>query len=772
MPNFWWPLNSEANTAADDAGSGSRTSPRRRLTQLARTSVTELSGIGPARQRALSSMGIENVLDLLMTYPRRYADRSHPTLIADADIGEVVVLEACVVSVTSRYSKSRRSIVDVVIGDRSGELTVTFFNQPYRREQLRPGEEVVVFGKVDAFRNRGVMTNPGVDLVGDQTGAIIPIYPQSAKARVTSRDLTRYLKEALSRAKVFADPLAVSLRDELGLVDRTTAFRAIHQPVSMEQKDLARRRLAFDELWRLQLSLVMSKRAQQRAARGIAHRLEPSDDAPGLVGEFLAQLPYALTNAQRRVLEEIASDLVAPSPMHRLLQGDVGSGKTVVALATLLYGVQGNYQGALMVPTEVLAEQHFAVARELLLGLVVKDPSRLTGTRPVHLALLTSTTSQKERAQMLLGLSSGEVDIVVGTHALLTDEVRFRSLGVVIIDEQHRFGVDQRAKLRDKGAIDPERPHDPDLLVMTATPIPRTAAMTVYGDLDYSELDELPPGRTRVRTQWITEERDEHWVWERVLGEVASGHQAFVVCPRVHAKDLTDEIDDSGLIYIDPDLDAGEQLFGVTDLDEEGRVVRSVIEEHDRLSRAQLASVRVGLLHGQMPTKEKDSVIEEFRHGSLDVLVATTVIEVGVDIPRATVMVIEDADRFGIAQLHQLRGRVGRGDDDAYCFLLGYQVSEKSAKRLSALVKTSDGFALAETDLELRGEGTVLGVRQKGRNDLRLASLARDRELVMLAREVATGIIDADPQLEHSPDLRNELVLFIGDDGAEYLERS
>ena len=466
--------------------------------------------------------------------------------------------------------------------------------------------------------------------------------------------------------------------------------------------------------------------------------------------------------------------------MHRLLQGDVGSGKTVVALATLLYGVQGRYQGALMVPTEVLAEQHFAVARELLAGLTVEDPSRLTRARPVHIALLTSTTTQRERSALLAGLADATLDIVVGTHALLTDEVMFHGLGVVVIDEQHRFGVDQRAKLRDKGSIDEQQRHDPDLLVMTATPIPRTAAMTVYGDLDYSELDELPPGRTPVRTEWIKRAEDEHRVWERVREEVEKGRQAFVVCPRVHAKDATDEIDSAGLVYLDrdqlfdrdQDQEVSEQLFAIVERDEDRRAVRSVIEEHQRLLTTELASLRVGLLHGQMPTKDKDAAIEAFRLGALDVLVATTVIEVGVDMPRATVMVIEDADRFGIAQLHQLRGRVGRGAHDAYCYLLGYEVTDKSASRLAALVSSADGFMLAETDLELRGEGTVLGARQKGQNDLRLASLARDRELVTLARSVATQIIDADPLLELSPELRDELVLFIGDSEAEYLERS
>ncbi len=414
--------------------------------------------------------------------------------------------------------------------------------------------------------------------------------------------------------------------------------------------------------------------------------------------------------------------------MHRLLQGDVGSGKTVVALAAMLAAVQGGHQGALMVPTEVLAEQHFMAVDSLLKGL------ESDGT--IRVALLTSRTPTKARLALKQALSDGEIDIVVGTHALLTDDVIFRSLGVVVIDEQHRFGVEQRAALREKGG----EGADPDLLVMTATPIPRTAAMIVFGDLDMTTLDELPPGRTPIVTEWLR--HDETAAFQKVKSEVAQGHRAYVVCPLVDGSDKV--------------------------------VARSATEELDRLSAGPLAGLSLGLLHGQMRPAEKEAAMEAFRRGETPVLVATTVIEVGVDVPEATVMVIEDADRFGLAQLHQLRGRVGRSDRGGWCFLLSDEdeVGEEAATRLDALERTTDGFELAEVDLELRNEGTILGARQKGRSDLRLASLKRDRDLLYEARQVAESLTEHDPQLHDNTLLADELRLFLSDEEAEFLFKS
>jgi ATP-dependent DNA helicase RecG len=417
--------------------------------------------------------------------------------------------------------------------------------------------------------------------------------------------------------------------------------------------------------------------------------------------------------------------------MHRLLQGDVGSGKTVVALAALLAAVQSGHQGALMVPTEVLAEQHFGAVRALLGDL--EGPGGMFGAS-VRVELLTSKVKGKARQAVLDGLASGDIGIVVGTHALLTEEVSFRSLGCVVIDEQHRFGVEQRATLRGKGADG-----DPDLLVMTATPIPRTAAMVIFGDLDLTTLDELPPGRVPVTTVWLPGDGGGDEAWERVRTEVAVGHRAFVVCP---------------LVGESPRVEA-----------------RSATEEYERLAAGELAGLRVGLMHGQMPAAAREEVMERFRAGDVEVLVATTVIEVGVDVPEATVMVVESADRFGIAQLHQLRGRVGRGASASWCYLLG---GEDGNERLNAVAGSTDGFALAEADLRLRGEGTLLGARQKGQSDLRLASLADDADIALLgeAKRVAEVIVASDPTLVAHPDLAGEVKLLLSEDEGEYLFKS
>jgi ATP-dependent DNA helicase RecG len=451
------------------------------------------------------------------------------------------------------------------------------------------------------------------------------------------------------------------------------------------------------------------------------------------VRRFHAALPFPLTDAQQKAIAEIEADLAGPHPMHRLLQGDVGSGKTVVAVSALLVAVQGGFQGALMAPTEVLAEQHHLGVRDLLAELSVPDEGTLMGDRPLRVELLTNRTTAKERERLHAGLLDGTVDILIGTHALLTEEVGFKALGVIVIDEQHRFGVEQRAALRGKGT-------DPDVLVMTATPIPRTAAMTVYGDLDMTTLDELPPGRTPVTTRWMRGDLEEAAAWDRVRTEVAGGHQAYVVCPLIEESEKIQ--------------------------------ARSATEEFDRLRTEVFPDLQLALLHGQMSSKDKEAVMAAFRRGDVHVLVSTTVIEVGVDVPNATVMVIEDADRFGMAQLHQLRGRVGRGAAVSYCYLLGEGKSPDGETRLTAMERSTDGFELAEVDLEIRGEGTILGTRQKGATDLKLASLRRDKDLVLAARKVAFDVVDADPTLAAHSDLADEVALLVDEDEAEFLFKS
>jgi ATP-dependent DNA helicase RecG len=674
-------------------------------------------------------MEIETVLDLLTHYPRRYIDRTREVAIRDLKVGDEAMVLARVKRVVTKRTRQRRTLVEVDVFDGSSYLHCVFFNQPWRAKQLSDGTEAVFFGKVEAFRGRRQMTNPVVDLIGNKTGRIVPIYPQSEKAGLSTWELGEWIEEALGRAGEFADPLPEGWRDRLDVADRTWAFNHIHNPESLGAAEAARKRLVLDELLRMQLALVMRKRAIEREAKGVRHRTDGE-----LVRRFHAGLPFPLTGAQQRAIAEIAADLAGSSPMHRLLQGDVGSGKTLVAVTALLMGVQGGYQGAFMAPTEVLAEQHDLAVKAMLGDLAVPDEATLTGDRPLRVSLLTNRTTAAERGRILAGLVDGSVDVLIGTHALLEEQVAFRSLGVVVIDEQHRFGVEQRAALRGKG-------QDADVLVMTATPIPRTAAMTVYGDLDVTVLDELPPGRKPVVTRWLRGgELEQSVAYSRVADEVAAGRQAYVVCPLVEESEKIQ--------------------------------ARSAVAEFQRLSRDVWPHLRLGLLHGQMPSKEKEAVMTAFRVGELDVLVATTVIEVGVDVPNATVMIVQDADRFGIAQLHQLRGRVGRGATESYCFLLGEGSTPESADRLAAMERTSDGFELAEVDLDIRGEGTVLGTRQKGHSDLKLASLRRDRDVVSRARELAFSLVDPDPTLAGHGLLREELRLLIDPDEAEFLFKS
>ncbi|MGA0269605.1 MAG: ATP-dependent DNA helicase RecG [Ilumatobacteraceae bacterium] len=697
---------------------------------LAQIDIARLKGVGEAKQRALHEYGISDVLELLMTYPRRWVDRTNQQRVADAALGEEVLLVVEVRGVEERQMRNRRKMVNVRVGDGTGTLRITFFNQPWRARQLTVGLVVAIHGKVEDYRGSFQMTNPVVDLIGDRTGRIVPIYPQSEKVRITTWELAALVDQALRRceSRGLADPLSVADQERLGLIGRFEALKSIHGPDSMADATAARRRLAFDELLRVQVELVRRKRELERTSQGIEHVVGGE-----LVERFVGALPFPLTEAQRRAIDEIDTDMASPQPMHRLLQGDVGAGKTIVAVAALLNAVSGGHQGALMAPTEVLAEQHGSGVKALLDGLVVVDGDNLFGERPLRVELLTNRVTGQDRREVLAGLADGSVDIVIGTHALIQEGVEFGSLGAVVVDEQHRFGVEQRAALRAKsdGVV-------PDLLVMTATPIPRTAAMTVYGDLEVSALDELPPGRTPIATHWAAGPLSEANVWASVRDEVETGRQAYVVCPLIE--------------------------------ESENLEVASAEETFEQLAAGELSNVRVGLLHGRMSSAEKEATMEAFRARELDVLVATTVIEVGVDVPNATVMVVLDADRFGIAQLHQLRGRVGRGEHASTCWLM--TTSEDANPRIEALVASADGFELAEIDLELRGEGTLMSSAQKGRSDLRLASLRRDRELIEQAREVAFRIIDDDPELAQSDVLRSEITLLLSEREGDYLTKS
>ncbi len=696
----------------------------RTLEELTRIEITRLHGVGPAKAKALASFGISNVFDLVTHYPRRYIDRTKEAQIRELQLGETASVLARVASIDTQRVRGGRVMVTGTVRDPSGTMKITFFNQGYRVKQLPPGTEAVFFGKLEDFRGQRQMTNPIVDLIGDRTGKFIPVYPQSEKVRLTSWDIGAFVEESLRRAGDFDDPVPDVVLNRFDLIDRTNAFRGIHVPESEAEHGVARSRLVFDELLRVQLALVLRKRRIEATTAGLAH-----DTSGRLVKRFHDRLPFELTGGQASAIADITTDLARPLPMHRLLQGDVGSGKTVVAVSAMLVAVDGGHQAALMAPTEVLAEQHALGIRALLAEFSVGDDDALFD-RPLRVELLTSRIPAARRKEITADLAAGGVDIVIGTHALLSADVDFASLGVVVIDEQHRFGVEQRAALRDKsgGAV-------PDVLVMTATPIPRTAAMTVYGDLDVSTMRELPSGRTPIHTVWPRTDDAQSEMWDHVRTELRAGRQAYVVCPLVEESDKLE--------------------------------VSSATETFEVLRATELEGFRVGLLHGRVKADEKEATMTAFREGVLDALVATTVIEVGVDVPNATVMVILDADRFGIAQLHQLRGRVGRGAHASTCYLVADARTDDGHARIDALVESTDGFALAETDLDLRGEGTIMGERQKGMNDLKLASLRRDRAMVERARQTAFELVDG-PGGVPAP-LLDELRLFLDEDDEEFL---
>jgi ATP-dependent DNA helicase RecG len=703
------------------------------LRELRDKPASDLRAVGPKLATRLEAMGLVSVLDLLEHYPRRYHDRTKVQDIAELAIGEEATVTGEVKKVSVRRPRNRRPMVEMEVFDGTSYLRLTFFNQEYRAK-IAQGTEISVFGKVDLYRGRRQMVNPAVDVLGNPgeatTGVLLPVYPQSGKAGVYTWELRKIAAEMLQRvrARGLADPVDDDVLRGRGLIGRTTAYADIHRPATLGEADAAKSRLTFDEFLRMQVGLVARKRALERDRSGIEHRI----DGP-LVPAFHAALPFPLTTDQERAIAEVTADLAAPAPMHRLLQGEVGSGKTVVALTALLTAVQGGHQGAFMAPTEVLAEQHDLTMRALLAGLNVPAEGSLLGERPVGVALLTNRTPAAERRRIADGLRSGEIDVLVGTHALIYEGVEFARLGVAVIDEQHRFGVEQRDLLRGKG-------HEPDVLVMTATPIPRTAAMLIYGDLDRSELRSLPAGRSPITTEVVGSlPMERSPVYERLRAEVDAGRQAYVVCPLVEGSEKLE--------------------------------AKAATEEHARLATEELAGLRLGLLHGQLPSKEKEAIMTRFRAQEIDVLVATTVVEVGVDVPNATVMVVEDADRFGLLQLHQLRGRIGRGAHRSWCFLLADPVTNDAKARLQAMVDSSDGFELAERDLEIRGEGAVFGERQSGWSDLKLGRLPRDEPIVIEARAVAESILDADAELERHPQLREEVEDLLGD-AVEFLFKS
>ncbi len=708
----------------------------RLLSQLSKIDVEVLKGVGPQKRHRLNEMGISTVLDILMNYPRTYIDRSNQVYISRLKNGESALVVGEIVRINGpRKTRTGKTIVEVDINDKTGTLRCAYFNQPWRATQLQSKSVVAVFGKVDISNGFIRMSSPVLDLVGDRTGKIVPIYRSSEKANIATWEIAKYVEESLERAGEFFEPLESDFLAKNSLIDRTWAFKAIHFPNTVEDIQKARRRLAFDELLRLQIPLIRMKHFYAKSQSGNAHTF----NSGGLLDQFLDCLPFKLTKSQSVAIEDIKEDLKKSQPMHRLLQGDVGAGKTVVAVATLIAGIENGFQGAFMAPTEILSEQHFENISELLENFKVHDPNVLGESRQLNVRLLTSRLSTKTRNILVDQIANGEIDIVIGTHALLSQDVSFKSLGVIVIDEQHRFGVEQRAILKEK-ALEKV----PDFLVMTATPIPRTAAMVVFGDLTLTTLDELPSGRTPIKTEWIKTQKQEDRVFKTIRDEVKKGNRAYIVCPLV------------------------EESLKIE--------AKSAESEYERITSGPLKDLNVGLVHGQMPSKDRETVMANFREGKLDVIVATTVIEVGVDVPDATVMVVESADRFGVAQLHQLRGRVGRSSKPSHCYFVTHdKVSEDASQRLLMLEKESNGFELSLFDLKSRGEGTILGSRQKGRSDLKLASLSDDQDLIELAHEFGDGLIDLDPDLDATAVgkvLKDETSAILTSEDEEYLFKS
>jgi len=692
----------------------------------------------PAAAVLEESLGITTVRGLIHHYPRRYIDRSQVVRIRELKVGQHATVIARVKRVNKRLTKRRQTMVTVTLYDGSGYLDLTFFNQPWTANLYKEGHELAVSGVVTMYKGRLQLANQEVELLrGEEadlvhTGRITPVH--RATEGITTRTIRELVFRALEKLPPLPDPMPKAIVEAESLLPFDWAIRKVHFPDSQEELARAEERLKFDELFTLELGVAFRKHRVEAAEKGVAHR----PDGP-LVERLLATLPFEPTDAQRRAMEEIGEAMARPRPMNLLLQGDVGSGKTLVALHAALVATQSEHQAAIMAPTEVLAGQHFRSMAALLGPFGAVPYLELVGSKPatddaqasllarepeakpgVTYALLTASVTGKDRAGILKGIASGDVDIVVGTHALVQEGVAFRDLSLAVIDEQHRFGVHQRMALKGKGG-------SPDVLIMTATPIPRTLALTYYGDLDVVVLDEMPEGRQPIETRIARTDAERRSAYDLVRREVEAGRQAFVVCAAI---DETNKAE-----------------------------VKAAEAEAGRLATKVFPDLSVAVLHGRMRPAEKERVMDGFRAGKHHLLISTTVIEVGVDVPNATVMLVENAERFGLAQLHQLRGRIGRGSWPSSCVLFDESREEnlEARGRLEAMVRTTDGFELADEDLRLRGEGTLFDVRQSGMPDLKLARLAEDVELVKHARACAFALIDEDPSLERHPGLLGEL---------------
>ena len=706
------------------------------------------------------SFGMSTVNELLRHYPRRYVVRGEltdiSTLIADDDVTILAEIEA----VKLRRANGK-NLLEVIVTDGSANLSLTFFNQAWREKELKTGRVGMFAGKVGMFKGKRQLSHPDYQLIPDGddvdaavaefAGKYLPVYPATAK--LPSWKVMQCVKLALDSLDVMPDYLPTDIATEFDFPNLKKAFSDIHLPPDLESAEKARARLTFDEA--LLLQLLLGQRRNEIVKLNTKSR---TPNTPVLVAAFEQRLPFKYTAGQMEVNTQIEKDLSNKYPMHRLLQGEVGSGKTVVALRAMLSVVDSSGQAALLAPTEVLAQQHFRTINKLLGDLAQAGTLQATSIG-TQVELLTGSMTSAQKKEIHVKLASGQTGIVVGTHALISDGVEFADLGLVVVDEQHRFGVEQRDALRMKAK------QPPHLLVMTATPIPRTVAMTVFGDLDISTLRELPSGRVAITTHIIPVLDKPHFLnraWERVKEEVAKGHQVYIVAPRI--VNPNKKLNEREI--------AAAQLLGEELLDNEQ--MSAVEELAPELAKGALAGLKIATLHGRQSSEVKDQTMSAFASGQIDVLVATTVIEVGVDVPNASMMVIMDADRFGISQLHQLRGRVGRGSVPGLCLLVtNSQENSQSMQRLNALAATLDGFELARLDLEQRKEGDVLGRSQSGgRSHLRLLRVLRDEDLIDQARQVALKILESDPEINHLPELKSEVAKLKSDEAARFMDKS
>ncbi len=653
------------------------------------TSLRYLKGIGPRRAEALEKLGVHSLHHLFFLFPRRYEDRTHFLKINEVSPAESVTLRGEVLTLGVRPLR-KNPIFELVVGDDTGMIPAVWFNQPYLKNQFEVGMKVILSGKVDFYQDRLQMTSPEYEIVeseeGDtvHSGRIVPVYPLTEG--LYQRSLRVAMKELIDHhlEKEIHETLPEKVRETRGLMPLPEAFYEMHFPSSFDRLAEARKRIVFEEFFQFEKELLERLRGQRQKQNAIS--LSSGEER---AEEFIRSLPFSLTSDQKKAIDEIRQDLMKPYAMNRLLQGEVGSGKTLVAVFAAFLAAREDQQAAFLIPTEILAEQHSETLEKFLAPLGIQS------------GLLTASTPPEERKKILEELRTGKLPVLVGTHALLQESVRFRSLALVVIDEQHKFGVRQRSLLLQNSP----RPHQ---LVMTATPIPRTLALTVYGDLDVSIMRELPQGRLPVKTYWITREKQPE-VLRHIKERVEKGEQAYLVFPLIEETEKAD-------------------LFAAT-------------EEYERLLREDFRGLKLGLVHGRLAREEREGIMRAFRAGKVQVLVATSVIEVGVDNPHATMMVIENAERFGLSQLHQLRGRVGRGVRPSDCFLFGEPKTEEGKRRLRILTKTNDGFVVAEEDLRLRGPGELLGVRQSGEPYFRVADLSRDMEILLDARQAALELL-------------------------------